>query len=351
MSTPLSSLLGEYAVALKVWLAPAARRIAADILIDSLGQLAEVHTDPLRDGQRLKGPAVLVVAADDLSGAHRDALQNLAQLALPGRVVLIGGTSDRDVLMDAINTWRAIRVVPSTAPGAEIVDAVRAAGEALRKAVALATAIDDLDIENTMLDSAINQMEAGQDRTLSAAKEVAMSTISQGLAQTVKREQSSLQSLATDNETLTQALRGVQTVTDLLGRISTRSAERASGAAVQAESMDAMVAAAADLAGRGPGAEIRVDASSGALSTANPYALIHLLTHMMRSCRASGPVEVVCRTTDSGAEIVINGPCPSLASAQGPVAHSVAVLQAEGTTFHGEAASPLTLSLPCVEAA
>ena len=110
MSTPLSSLLGEYAVALKVWLAPAARRIAADILIDSLGQLADVHTDPLRDMPRLKGPAVLVVAADDLSGSHRDALQTLASQALPGRVVLIGGTSDRDVLMDAINTWRAIRV-------------------------------------------------------------------------------------------------------------------------------------------------------------------------------------------------------------------------------------------------
>ena len=78
MSTPLSSLLGEYAVALKVWLAPQARRIAADILIDTLGHLAQVHTDPLREGAALRGPAVLVVSAEDLSGPHREALQELA---------------------------------------------------------------------------------------------------------------------------------------------------------------------------------------------------------------------------------------------------------------------------------
>jgi len=251
--------------------------------------------------------------------------------------------------MDAINTWRAVRVVPATAPGAEIVDAVRAAGEALRKAVALTTAIDDLDIENTMLDSAINQMEAGQRRSLSAAQDVAMSTISQGLAQTVKREQSTLQTLAEDNDSLAQALRGVQTVTDLLGRISTRSAERASAGGTSPESIDAMVSAAADLGGRGPGPEVSVDASSGALSTINPYALIHLLTHIIRSSRASGTVKIICSATENGSAIQLIGACPRLEAAEGPVARSIEVLKSEGAVINETGGDGLTLNLPCVE--
>ena len=67
---------------------------------------------------QLEGPAVLVITADDLRRPNRDALLSLAQLARPGRIVLIGGTSDRDILMEAINQWRAFRVVAEPAPKA-----------------------------------------------------------------------------------------------------------------------------------------------------------------------------------------------------------------------------------------
>jgi DNA-binding NarL/FixJ family response regulator len=349
MSTPLSNLLSEYAVPLRVWLGPAARRIAADTLIDTLGHLAEVHTDPIHEAARLEGPAVLVVAAEDLRSAHREALRDLAERASPGRVVLIGGTSDRDVLMDAINTWRAIRVVPATAPGAEIVDAVRSAGEALRTAVALSTAIDDLDIENTMLDSAISQMKEGHQRARHAAQNAAISTMSQGLAQTVQREKSAIENLAQDNASLGQALRGVRTITDLLGRISTRSQERSTATPATPESVDAMVAAAADLGGSGPGPTVAVDASSGALSTLNPYALIHLLTHIIRSSRASGEVQLSCTQDNGFARIMVTGAVPNISAAEGPVAQSAKVLREEGALFEGADGS-ITLVLPSVQA-
>lgn len=344
MSSQLSSLLSEYAVPLRVWLAPAARSIAADTLIDTLGHLAQVDTDPLRASVQLRGPAVLVLAAEDLSGPHREPLRDLAERALPGRVVLIGGTSDRDVLMDAINTWRAVKVVPSTAPGAEIVDAVRAAGEALRKAVALSTALDDLDIENTMLDSAISQMEAGQGRAQRAAKEAAMSTMSQGLAQTIERQQAAWTSLAQEDQDLTIALKGVRTMTDLLGQISNRSAEAAAGLQLTAESVDAMVAAAADLAGRGPGPEIEVQADSGALSRIHPYALIHLLTHLLRSSRAAGPTRIRCTGCADGVQIALEGTMPSLT--EGSTAHSAQVLTDEGGSIQATAEGGLTITLP-----
>ena len=346
MSTPLGSLLGEYAIPLRVWLAPRARTLAADTLIDTLGHLAEVHTDPIHGSASLKGPAVLVVAADDLAGSNRDVLLSLAEKAQPGRVVLIGGTSDRDVLMDAINTWRAVRVVPATAPGAEIVDAVRAAGEALRKAVALLTAIDDLDIENTMLDSAINQMESGKDRSISAAKNRAMTTLSQGLADTIRRDQEVLLSLAEEDDSLAQALRGVQTVTDLLGQISVRSA----GGSCTPESVDAMVSAAVELASGGDGAAVHLDAASGALSTANPYALIHLLTHVIRSSRSSGEVTVRCSARDASVHIDVIGQCPTISTAQGPVARSISVLSEEGAHVGTGGADGLQITLPKSEA-
>jgi DNA-binding NarL/FixJ family response regulator len=349
MSTPLSSLLSEYAVPLRVWLGPVARRIAADTLIDTLGHLAEVHTDPIHEAAQLVGPAVLVVAADDLSGTHREALRDLAERASPGRVVLIGGTSDRDVLMDAINTWRAIRVVPATAPGAEIVDAVRSAGDALRAAVALSTAIDDLDIENTMLDSAISQMKEGHQRARKAAKDAAISTMSQGLAQTMQREKSAIENLAQDHASLGQALRGVHTITDLLGRISTRSQERNAGMPTTPDSVDAMVAAAADLGGSGPGPAVSVDASSGAMSTLNPYALIHLLTHIIRSSRSSGEVQLSCTRDNDSVRIMVNGAVPDISTAEGPVAQSVRVLREEGALFEASGGS-ITLVLPSVQA-
>jgi len=348
MTSPLNRLLGEYAVPLQVWLGPAARRIAADVLIDTMGTLAEVHPDPIPSSARLKGPAVLVVAAEDLDCPQRGALSQLAQQALPGRVVLIGGTSDRDVLLDAINTWRAIRVVPSTAPGAEIVDAVRAAGEALRKAVALETAIDDLDIENTMLDSAIGQMEASSDYTVSAAHSAAISTMSQGLAQAVSRDQQTLEGLAGKDESLAQAMRGVQTVTDLLGQVHTRASEQASGLPATPESVDAMVAAAVELASGGPGGTVQLSTDTQALSTINPYALIHLLAHLIRSTRATSDVMVRCTTESDYVEIQLDGPAPTVDTAHGPVARSVEVLREEGATIT-DRQEGVCLRLPRVE--
>ncbi len=349
MSTPLSTLLGEYAVPLKIWLGPGARRMAADTLIDTLGHLAEVHTDPINDFSHLSGPAVLVVSADDLGSPQRENLRRLAEKAWPGRAVLIGGTSDRDVLMDAINTWRAVRVVPATAPGAEIVDAVRAAGEAMRKAVALTIAIDDLDIENTMLDSAIVQMEASRERALSAAQVSAVSMVSQGLSDAVRREQQVLEDLTNDDPSLAQAMRGVQTVADLLGQVHARSGERAAGLAATPESVDAMVAAAVELGGSGPGGAVSLDAGCQALSTIDPYALIHLLTHMIRSSRASGEVTVRCSAEDDRVLVEVRGLCPSTDAAEGPVKRSVDVLREEGAEVGEGGENGLTVYLPRAE--
>ena len=103
------------------------------------------------------------VGREDLWSGTRGPAE-IGPKAHPGRAVLVGGTSDRDILMDAINNWGVIRVVPTDADPQTIVDAIQAAGAYLNREVAMETAIDDLDIETTMLDSAIDQIHGNRDQ-------------------------------------------------------------------------------------------------------------------------------------------------------------------------------------------
>jgi hypothetical protein len=92
-----------------------------------------------------------------------------------------------------------------------------------------------------------------------------------------------------------------------------------------------------------------VDASSGALSTLNPYALIHLLTHIIRSSRSSGEVQLSCTRDNDSARIMVNGAVPDISTAEGPVAQSARVLREEGALFEASGGS-ITLVLPSVQA-
>jgi C4-dicarboxylate-specific signal transduction histidine kinase len=316
--TPLGRLLDEYAVPLKVWLAPGARVAAADILIDTLGTLAEVQTDPLSYASQLEGPAVMVLTADDLRRPNREALLDLATRARPGRVVLIGGTADRDILMEAINTWRAFRVISANAPKAELVDVVREAGEALRREVALGTAIDDLDLETTMLDSAIGQMRSGQARALRSERQSAVSSVAAGLAKTFAQEQAALEGLAEAADTtgigatLRDALDGVRSITQLFEQLHDHALGRQSGVPASPESVDDIVTLAAELAGLGPGTPVEVDAQSNAASTVDPYALTHLLVRLIRVARSAAPenarLSIRCTAMDQTIGITIPDP-------------------------------------------
>ncbi len=110
-----------------------------------------------------------------------------------------------------------------------------------------------------------------------------------------------------------------------------------------------MVAAAAELGGSGPGETVTLDAGCQALSTVDPYALIHLLTHMIRSSRASGEVTVRCCAEDKRVLIEVLGLCPTTRAAEGPVKRSVEVLCEEGVEVGAGGESGLTLYLPRAE--
>ena len=188
----LAQILSAYAVPLQVWLTPEARKFAAPILLAKMDGRADIHTNPLSALDELTGPAVLIITAHEITAHNNESLRALAQAAHPGRAVLLGGTSDRDTLMEAINEWGVIRVLPSE-PGSDVlVAAINDAEAYLKREVALATAVDDLDIENTMLESAIDHLESGLERTKVKSRSSATTTFAAGLSALLRREQDSL---------------------------------------------------------------------------------------------------------------------------------------------------------------
>jgi hypothetical protein len=306
----LQQVLSEYAVPLKVWLSPAARKIAADPILAALSGKAEINTSPLSNKEHLKGPAVLLVAASEINGNQRENLQELAALAHPGRVVLVGGTSDRDVLMDAINHWGVFRVLTMKANPKEIVDSVLAAGAYLKREVALETAIDDLDIENTMLDSAIDQIEDGREQALRLARSNAETSISEGMNTTLAREENILRHLAenasiNDQVIINNALAGIETLAKITEQFHDRAIERAAGIPVQPESIDDLVSHAQKLCTSETGQLLNGHLGSGAESTIDPFALIHVLLHLSRNLDAGPAIAMDTHREGNNAVILL----------------------------------------------
>ena len=124
----LEAYLTRHQLPLRLWMAPEAWSLWREPLFSALGQAAALHeVRGTAEHDRAAGPAILVLTAKDLSGVHREALLAAARRALPGRPVVIGGNAERDVLLDAINTWHAFRVLPARTPSALVIDAVRKA--------------------------------------------------------------------------------------------------------------------------------------------------------------------------------------------------------------------------------
>ena len=240
MST-LHELLASYAVPLQIWLTPEARKRAADPLMTAFEGTALVHTSPLTVMAELNGPAVVVIAANELQGRRVDDLRGLIRRAHPGRAVMLGGTSDRDTLMTAINDWGVIRVVGADDAPEAIIGAVRAAGQNLKREVALESAIDDLDIETTMLASAIDHLGSGRAAALERTEGHASNTLSDGLTRALHREAEVVRELAQTDDALAVAVEAIDALTVMVEQAGVRAVERAAELPHASEDLDAII--------------------------------------------------------------------------------------------------------------
>lgn len=116
------------------------------------------------------GPAILVLAAQDLRGPQAAALRAIARGAEPGRPIVVGGTGDRRLLLEAINEWRAHSLVPRGAPPAALSEAIRRAHGQLKVDIAVELCAHQLLEECRRLATTIAELEATQERLLHAER-------------------------------------------------------------------------------------------------------------------------------------------------------------------------------------
>ena len=279
----LSQVLSEYSVPLQIWLSPEARTRVAEILIPTMGGKAHIVADPLTQLSTLRGPAVLVITARELTGPDQESLRVLSERAHPGRSVLVGGTSDRDTLMDAINNWGVVRVVESKADHNTIVEAVRAAGVYLNREVAMETAIEDLDIETTMIDSAIDQLEVNQERTIEIDRTNIATTFTAGMIHILEKERNGMSSMLSDtpsqeNAAIQQTIIGMNALADIIEKSHDHAIEKAAGLPPAGEELDQLVKNVCTLLD----AKVAGLLGSGARCSVDPFALSHSLLSICR---------------------------------------------------------------------
>ena len=111
----------------------------------------------------------------------------------------------------------------------------------LKREVALETAIDDLDIENTMLASAIDQLEGGLDRDQPATTSGAITTFAAGLAAVLEREAERLKDASTEDSRIQGAFEGLTLLAGLVDKAHDRAIESRAGLPVSPEPLDALI--------------------------------------------------------------------------------------------------------------
>jgi hypothetical protein len=152
----------------RVWLGAVARAECEAPLRARLPS-AELRVVPT-DTVELAGPAILVLDAADLVCPDREPLLELARRALPGRPIVIGGASSKDILLDAINTWQAVQLVTSRAVAVTLADAISEAHRSLVVESSVRRCVDLLADECGRLRGATEELRVTQKRLLHAER-------------------------------------------------------------------------------------------------------------------------------------------------------------------------------------
>jgi hypothetical protein len=167
------AFLAEYTPPLKLWLAPEAHERFATPLQPLLPPHATCTAVPCE--ALPPGPAILLATDRDLAGPHRASLLELQRAALPGRPVVSGGSGNRDVLLDAINTWQVFHLLPERSGIEEIADAVTRAQRSCALEHATLLCAEHLRGRCDELSAILEELQQTREQLLQAER---MSTVS-----------------------------------------------------------------------------------------------------------------------------------------------------------------------------
>jgi signal transduction histidine kinase len=182
-----------YPQPLHICAGPSAESVLRQLLAEGALPGARLYTFTDDTPPELNGPAILVIRPADLRGPHREKLFDLAHAARPGRPVLYGGTGNREVLMDAINTWRIFRVVPEGPRAVLLADAIRKAHDALELACSLELGAADLRRDTEKLEQALRDLRGSQEKTRHAERLATLGRITKSLIPVIAAHLDALQ--------------------------------------------------------------------------------------------------------------------------------------------------------------
>ena len=301
------------AVPLRVWLGPVAGSQCEQLLRANFPH-AEIVTIPT-SGQSLRGPAIIVLDADDLSGPDRHILRSLAELALPGRPIVIGGTACKHTLLDAINNWRAVQLIRRRTARSTLLDALRNAYRSIAVECSIRDCVEVLRGECSDLASATEELQATQERLLHAERLAAVGRMVGSLLRrtreqfgTLERIRSAQGQVPPDSPLASLyecAVGGIDSFSALLEDMLALTDERKVRGEPEVVELSPLVERCVrlfsfDVLGRQR--DIRVSASANAKVCVDPPRLCHVLLNLLRNAAQATEVreQIVVRTQSTG---------------------------------------------------
>ncbi len=271
----------------------------------------------------LTGPTVLVLAAEDLKGRSRGTLLHLAEAARPGRPILIGGTRNRDLLLEAINQWRVFRILSDDVRPAVLIDAVTKAHALAVMESELNNAAVDLEVENTGLAEAVRALQESQARLRHLQRLATLGRVTSGLIPVIAGHLAALQEFnilvgsgvhrrdPRLEELLGYAVTGVRTLDAMLDEIRNYAESRPEVLRLDVEDVDALARFAVAFSSFDPligSRTIRADFSSGARIRGDCFRLYQVLINLIRNAFQAAPPQgnIVVRTSIDGDHAVID---------------------------------------------
>ncbi len=280
-----------------VWVAPrACSELLPDLRKHFDKAVSIVEIVELEDDELLEGPAVLLLTSDDLDGAHREALLGYAERALPGRPVIFGGSSDRDTLLDAINTWRAYRLLPRRASMDLLHDAIHKAYEAYALEMEVNLGVQVLQEECGSLDEALEELNQTQRQLLHVERLATVGRFSRMLQQKLgtfytgieefKRSLDEVEVRGSVLQLLDAAVDASLGIKTLLDDMAALTEDREEELEQRDEDLDRIILRACEMFERHPDIKyrsFRVSCSSGAVVHVDRHRLFHALMNLVRN--------------------------------------------------------------------
>ncbi len=156
-------------------------------------KVVELWSEQLPD---LTVPTVIMVTPRDLINDRSDELQRMYGAMPLVRMVLLGGTRDKDTLIRSINIWRVARVIPETSDISDVWNILKDVYESIALSTVVRETAQRLSKENNELQNAITALNTAQKHLLHTERLSTVGRLAGGLVTSIRHHLEGLDSFS-----------------------------------------------------------------------------------------------------------------------------------------------------------